>query len=151
MTNQNKIILGIAVVVVVGVLLLGRTPKEVVAQMWEDTDIECLVNGHQFLAQHIHPTLSITVDGKPEPVPMNLGLTGNCMAEVHTHDEAGVIHIESVGPKTFTLSDFFSVWAQDLNREGYTLTVTSDGAVVENPATLEMRDGQKIALNYKSL
>src|SRR5690349_2214049 len=46
---------------------------------------------------HYHAHLDILVDGKPVVVPGNLGIdtTAGQLAEVHTHDATGVIHIEA--------------------------------------------------------
>ncbi|HYD93408.1 MAG TPA: hypothetical protein VEB18_03090 [Candidatus Paceibacterota bacterium] len=145
---NSKLIIGGAIVIIAGLLILGRFTSKEAAGNWGNTDIQCLAQGHQNLAQHIHPNLFITVDGQPEPLPLNLGINESCMAEVHTHEEENRIHIESVTPKTFTLNDFFSVWGKGIEREGYTLNVLSDGDTVEDPANLELRDGQRIELNY---
>lgn len=115
------------------------------------TAIPCLPNGHQQVAQHIHPHLSIIVDGEPETIPANLGIEGACMREVHTHDETGAIHIETALPnKSYALSDFFAIWGQDLEREGYDMIVTQDGEVVESPAGLVLVDHAEIVMEYTS-
>src|SRR5437016_1935131 len=49
------------------------------------------------VALHIHPRLSIIVDGQKVPVPANIGIepSGRTMAALHTHDDSGTIHVES--------------------------------------------------------
>ena len=48
-------------------------------------------------AEHYHPRLTITIDGKPVPVPLNIGVdpTTGAMSAVHTHEGDGTIHIEA--------------------------------------------------------
>jgi hypothetical protein len=42
-------------------------------------------------------------------------VSGSCFSWLHTHTEDGVIHIESPVQRTFTLGDFFAIWAQPLS------------------------------------
>lgn len=103
------------------------------------------------LVQHIHPVLSITVDGKPEPIPAEIGLSASCEHAIHTHDEdtaLGVIHVESQDRRAYTLGDFFSVWGKSMNRDGYALKVTADGRTLDDPAALLLKDNQQIKLEY---
>jgi hypothetical protein len=151
MTTQTKLIIGGALVLIVSLLILGNVTTKKAAGMWKDTDIACLLNGHDNLAQHIHPVLSIVVDGESQTIPGNIGISDDCMAEVHTHEADGVIHIESVTPKTFVLGDFFTVWGKDIELEGYTLSVIADGAIIPDPLALELSDGQQIQIIYTSM
>ena len=122
---------------------------------WNDTEIACLPNGHQSLEMHFHPELTITVNDTNERVPVNIGITPNCMAEVHTHDTTGQIHVESVTPdRTFVVGDFFAVWGEPLAREGYVLRASIDGEVYEEAdeiAAVAMSDGMQINLAYTSV
>lgn len=148
--NRKLLILGGVGVVLVGLLVMSRVMESAPAPLWKDTTISCLVNGHQNLAQHIHQELSITKDGVAVPIPSNIGITQGCMAEVHTHEADGTIHVESIEPKTFTLQDFFAVYGQPLEQEGYALVARSNGEIVEDPASLVLVDHQTIELEYTS-
>jgi hypothetical protein len=142
----------IAGIVALGVVLFGWNRffgDGVVAANWEDTDIRCIA-GHTNLAFHFHPHVQILVNGQPETIPANTGITPLCMAEVHTHDTTGTLHIEGLDQRDFHLSDFFTVWDKSLQREGYTLTATLNGQPLENPADLKLEDKQQIILNYQS-
>lgn len=111
--------------------------------------VPCLVPNVP-LVQHIHPVLTIMVNGAREMIPANIGLA-ECERAVHTHDEdapQGVIHVESQDRRSYTLGDFFAVWGKPLVRENHVLTVTADSAYVENPETLTFRDGQDIRMEY---
>ena len=62
---------------------------------------------------HYHVHIQLDVDGHEVPVPAQIGLdsaTGT-FSEVHTHDDTGVIHIES-GDTSFRadLADVFAMW-----------------------------------------
>jgi len=110
-------------------------------------------------AEHYHPTLAITIDGQPVPVPPNIGVepdTG-AMSAVHTHEGDGTIHIEAhtVGEK-FTLGQLFIQWGVALTptqiggvkaNAGEEVRVTSNGAPVPgDPGELVLEPDQRIEL-----
>lgn len=39
----------------------------------------------------------------------------NCLYWLHTHEEVGIIHIESPIEQDFTLGQFFDIWGKPLN------------------------------------
>ncbi len=151
MQKNTKYLLIGAIIVIIILFAVGRiTTRSAKATTWADTNIPCLSNGHQNLAMHIHQIVTITVDGKSEVIPANVGIDTTCMAEVHTHDTSGEIHLESSSQKTYTLGDFFTVWGENIDRPGYTLAVTVDGKPVDDPASLILHDEQRISLVYTS-
>ncbi|GGD24358.1 hypothetical protein [Nocardioides daphniae] len=110
-------------------------------------------------AEHYHPTLAITIDGQPVPVPPNIGVdpdTG-AMSALHTHEGDGTIHIEAhtIGEK-FTLGQLFTQWGVALTptqiggakaNAGEEVTVTSNGTPVPgDPANLQLEPDQHIEL-----
>ena len=119
---------------------------------WKDTGIACLPNGHQNLAMHIHATLEIFVNGNQEVIPANIGVTNDCLAEVHTHEANNLIHIETGEPsEPFTLGDFYRVWEQDSNRLDLGLEMFVNGQKVQGPPdAIVLEDGQKVRLEYTS-
>jgi hypothetical protein len=80
---------------------------------------------------HIHAHLAIYVNGTQKLLPYGVGIVppyqlqqtsggpfvagGSKYYWLHTHDETGVIHIESPVQRTFTLGNFFDVWKQPLS------------------------------------
>lgn len=113
------------------------------------------------MAQHFHAHLDVLVDGRPVPVPADLGVdqTSGQMSALHTHDATGLLHVESSDPAgRYTLGQLFNEWnlALDATRigglhtgSGTTLRAFVDGAAVPgNPAAIELRDHQQIALVY---
>jgi hypothetical protein len=87
--------------------------------------IQCETN--EQLLFHIHAHLAIYVNGQPALLPGGIGIGpplqslngfvvgGSCFSWLHTHDQTGVIHIESPIQRTFTLGNFFDVWGLPLS------------------------------------
>lgn len=79
---------------------------------------------------HIHAHLAVFVSGAQRTVPYGIGIpggtatpeatggpyvgSGNCFYWLHSHDQSGVIHIESPVQKLYTLGDYFAIWDQPL-------------------------------------
>jgi hypothetical protein len=64
---------------------------------------------------HYHAHLSIFVNGSAFLVPGGIGIKPDCIYWLHTHDESGIIHIESPQNNTFNLGQFFDIWGQKFN------------------------------------
>ncbi len=152
---RKDVVIGIIILVILGGLFVwGRQGQERVISYFNDSGVACLPNGHQNVEVHIHPLLKISVDGEPEEIPANIGVTGSCMAEVHTHDTSGAIHIETFDRKRLSdisLNDFFAVWDRDIQRDGYELEIFQDGTARSSIAEVEMKDRSIIELNYVSI
>ncbi|MEP6758875.1 MAG: hypothetical protein ABJB55_06750 [Actinomycetota bacterium] len=62
-------------------------------------------------ALHHHTRLWVYVDGHPVEVPANIGLSQQAASPLHTHDTAGVVHVESADPNFEpVLGQFMDVW-----------------------------------------
>jgi len=71
--------------------------------------IQC--NAVEQLLFHNHAHLEIFISGQPYTVPSQIGIIpGKCIYWLHTHDDSGVIHIESPVTRNFTLGQFFDIW-----------------------------------------
>lgn len=91
---------------------------------------------HGGVSQHYHYEVRILVDGTPQDVPANIGITSDCMKPIHTHDAGGKVHVEL--PSSFSgnspnIGDFFEIWGysfssnQVLGQNGdVTMTVNSE-------------------------
>ncbi|MEM5342948.1 hypothetical protein [Paraburkholderia azotifigens] len=65
---------------------------------------------------HVHAHLAIINNGQWLALPKNVGILSQCNYEMHTHDQTGIIHIETPSVKNFTLGQFFDIWGQTLSR-----------------------------------
>lgn len=152
MKNSKTYIIGGIAVVALGLIIWGTKSadqKPLAGLAWGDTNVPCLPGGHTNVARHIHQMLSISVDGVSENIPSHIGDTASCMAEVHTHDTTGKIHVETVSPDTHhTLADFFTVWGISIERPGFTLVATINGKVSSDPASHVLADDDVINLAY---
>lgn len=137
----------------VGLLVwVSSKPSKLV--YFKDTDVACLPNGHQDLATHIHSKMVITVDGKPESIPANVGIVDNCMSEVHTHDATGEVHVETLTVErlqNMTLQKFFDVWGVSSDRAGYKLEIYFNGELKNTVADVPLVDHGAIELKYTKL
>jgi hypothetical protein len=106
------------------------------------------------MVSHIHPNLTLIVDGSPSSVPENIGIgaplykdhsldkfgmTG--MAPIHTHDSSGVIHVESNTNRSYTFDEFLNIWGLDLNEKAIKISI--DGKPV-NSLDYVLNDGDNI-------
>jgi hypothetical protein len=110
---------------------------------------------------HIHPLLKVYVNGKPIPVPANIGIDPTQdamqMAGLHTHDTSGTIHVEGV-PRA-RLGQFFRIWGVPLSakqlgpyRAGTNDAVRMwvDGKPSSAFGQLKLADGQHIRVSFGS-
>ena len=111
-------------------------------------------------ALHIHPRLSVFVNGEPVTVPTDIGISSaeQAMAALHTHDTVGTIHVESPVVRDYTLGQFFDVWGVRLTKrciggycagQGKQLRAFVDGEpVAGSPRSLKLADGQQIVVAF---
>jgi hypothetical protein len=80
---------------------------------------------------HVHAHLAIYFNGTQKLIPYGVGIVppyqlqdtsdgpfvagGSKYYWLHTHDETGVIHVESPVQRSYTLGDFFDIWHQPLS------------------------------------
>jgi hypothetical protein len=107
---------------------------------------------------HVHQHLDLFVDGRRVVVPQGIGIDpgGGFLVPLHTHDDSGIIHVESPVERDYTLGEFFGVWGVQLTRRclgGYcaagdgSLRVFVDGRRLESdPTQLRLRRHQEIAI-----
>ncbi len=114
----------------------------------------------QDLAAHYHAQLQIYVNGQRVQLPDDIGEgdSGPCPQPLHVHassPDTSVIHIESPTERTYTLGDFFKVWAATPNIGGPTPVVLNQNQLfnytVGNGYELRVyANGQQIS-DYQSL
>jgi hypothetical protein len=152
----------LAAAVFVGyVVLKGDSGEEQTAgEPWRH-HVPCINPALPIPAQyHIHPVLKIIADGKPIPVPKNIGIAFRCEKAVHTHDETGTIHVEPNVYVPFSLGDFFDVWEKPFNRDqildfkrdgNHEIVMTVDGSASEEFEKLMLKDKQQIVIEYREI
>jgi hypothetical protein len=65
----------------------------------------------EHLVFHNHTKLVVKIQNKTQNIPGGLGIIpNNCIFWLHTHDESGIIHIESPLNQTYTLGQFLNIW-----------------------------------------
>ena len=117
----------------------------------------------EMLQVHYHAHLDINVDGHAVVVPQYLGFVaqGNQvagLAPLHTHDNAGIIHIENSVPATFILEQVFIEWGVKFtptclgpycSGHGKELAVFVNGSrYAGDPTKLVLKAHQEIAIEY---
>ncbi len=119
---------------------------------------------HEKIVRHDHARLTVTILGSPYPIPANIGIiSSSCMRLLHTHDATGTIHIESPVPtevRELTLGEFFLVWGQPFSSTqilsyaadaAHAVTLTVDGVSDTSFGGLNLRNGQDIVIEYRSV
>jgi hypothetical protein len=117
-------------------------------------------NQMEQLAYHIHAHLSIFVNGKQMTVPYGIGIAqpwstqpdngsyfvtqGGAFYYLHTHDDTGVIHIESPNSTQYTLGQFFAEWNQPLSTTqigkytGSVITYVNGAKYTGDPSSIKL-------------
>src|ERR671930_2048242 len=108
---RRFIVIGLIIAVSVGIGLAVASSKVLSgskAALSLD-GIQC--NAAEQLVFHNHAHLDIFINGQPYRIPSQIGIVpGKCIYWLHTHDDSGVIHIESPVTRNFTLGQFFDIW-----------------------------------------
>ncbi len=109
---------------------------------------------------HWHPQLTITVKGKEETIPQNIGL-GAVHGPIHTHEDLPTIHLEMQGRVTkndIRLGQFFKAWGKQFsatclldscNGTDGRLTMTVNGQPNTEFDQYMMQDKDKIELQFE--
>jgi hypothetical protein len=120
-----------------------------------------LPNGHNGLAVHFHPHLTIIINGQQQVIPANTNIMLNPNGEptlllpIHTHDDSGTLHVESPVVRTFFLKDFFDIWGRPFDQThilnfhttaSNPVTMTVNGQPNNQYGNLVLADGQQIVI-----
>ncbi|HEV2238188.1 MAG TPA: hypothetical protein VGR57_16120 [Ktedonobacterales bacterium] len=141
-------------------------------------NISC-TTGEQ-LTVHYHADLQIYVNGQVQAIPAGVGivlpdgtqsahLTSNgqtaCIYSLHTHDNSGIVHIESPDNRSYTLGNLFDIWGQHLSTTQFmghavdakhklaVVVYDATGAkklVTGNPANVVLSAHDTIVIQYNS-
>jgi len=125
----------------------------------------------EMLNYHIHAALTLYRDGRRVMLPANIGIPistaidqngqNYCLYWLHTHEfdhAAGIIHIESPSPQTYTLGRFFDIWRATARWDADGgLGASVDGSFVEALRKAKMgaihayEDGRPYTASYRSI
>jgi hypothetical protein len=109
---------------------------------------------------HIHQHLDIYAEGQKVTVPAQLGIAagGGFISDLHTHDDTGIMHVESPEVRSFTLGQFFAVWGVRLDAkcigglcaDGDKIlhTFVNGAPVAGDPTRIVLEEHQEIVLAY---
>jgi hypothetical protein len=109
---------------------------------------------------HIHQHIDIYVDGQPVSVAQGIGInqSQNFISTIHTHDNSGVIHVESPEQHDFFLGQFFDIWGvkftkdvlgNNVSRGDKKIQVFVDGQPYNgDPRQLKLQAHQEIVVAY---
>ncbi len=143
-------LLAVSALVVVGLVSLVRGYARMPVKLVYPTidHIPCQSNEQSPVHFHVHVT--IYIDGKGTLVPAHVGIApdGSCSYWLHTHDDSGVIHIETPAGVAVTFGNFLHIWEQQFRQLGYPSQLADPaGWQVYVNGKLFLGDMQTIALH----
>jgi hypothetical protein len=116
----------------------------------------------EHLVFHNHTKLVIKIQNETMGIPGGIGIIPNdCIFWLHTHDESGIIHVESPIKQSFTLNQFLNIWKEFDNSSypgdlynvssGKGVHITVDGNEVNSSSTsfdrLHLKDNTIISIS----
>jgi hypothetical protein len=109
---KRFIVIGLIIVVAIGIGVAVASSKFLSSSSAEAQTIDGIqCNAAEQLVFHNHAHLDMFINGQPYTIPSQVGIVpGKCIYWLHTHDDSGVIHIESPVTRNFTLGQFFDIW-----------------------------------------
>jgi hypothetical protein len=114
---RRFIVIGLIIVVAIGIgvaLASSKFLSSSSAAAQTIDGIQC--NAAEQLVFHNHAHLDIFINGQPYTIPSQVGIVpGKCIYWLHTHDDSGIIHIESPVTRNFTLGQFFDIWKKNFS------------------------------------
>lgn len=124
----------------------------------------------EMTAYHIHSHLTVLVNGSRKVIPYGIGIVppyslqtaqdgkrfvsgGSGFYFLHTHDETGIIHVESPSPRQYTLGNFFHLWGQPLSSslvgpyKGTVIVYVDGKRFTGDPASITFKNHEEIQLD----
>lgn len=123
--------------------------------------IKCDEVEHFFF--HTHTLLIINNQSNSYEIPSNIGIIPTkCLFWLHTHDNSGIIHVESPINSTFTVNDFLKIWNKfdnssivkklldkNINTKTQILFENNTIATQDNYLATELKDNSVITINIQ--
>ncbi|MGI0101429.1 MAG: hypothetical protein ACREA7_02415 [Nitrosotalea sp.] len=157
--SKNKLIaIGIIVAIGAGVAYyLHETDNTIDANYAAIDGIPC--ETQEYTTFHIHAHLDVFVNGQHVTVPQYIGIMAGgpnntqfaCLYWLHTHDNTGVMHIESPQQTDFSLTQFLDIWKKTRTGappDGEPIIFVNGQEVSTNLANTKLHAHDEIAIVY---
>ena len=104
----------------------------------------------EHLVYHNHTKLIIKFQNETHNIPAGVGIIPNdCIFWLHTHDDSGIIHIESPIKTAFSLDQFLKVW--DIFDNSSLIENISKNDIAANVSVISENNSQSKSNNYKNI
>jgi len=104
----------------------------------------------EHLVYHNHTKLIMKFQNETHNIPAEIGIIPNdCIFWLHTHDDSGIIHIESPIKTAFSLDQFLKVW--DIFDNSSFIENISKNNIAANVSTISENSSQSKSDNYKNI
>ena len=104
----------------------------------------------EHLVYHNHTKLVIKIQNETHNIPAGIGIIPNdCIFWLHTHDDSGIIHIESPIKTAFSLDQFLKVW--DIFDNSSFIENFSKNNMTANVSMITENGSQSKLDNYKNI
>jgi hypothetical protein len=157
--QRTEIVIGaIVIIATVGIIGVAVAMSPPPSSSLTNREVAAQCVSHTGVGYHIHPVLSIVVNGIAQKIPADVGITPSCMRALHIHDDTGKIHIETPQKRDFTLGDFFFNWNQPFSREEilgfkaddtHVIRMTVNGNEVDTYENTPLYDLDQIVITYE--
>ena len=104
----------------------------------------------EHLVYHNHTKLVIKIQNETQNIPAGIGIIPNdCIFWLHTHDDSGIIHVESPIKTAFSLDQFLKVW--DIFDNSSFIENFSKNNMTANVSMITENGSQSQLDNYKNI
>ena len=104
----------------------------------------------EHLVYHNHTKLGIKIQNETQNIPAGIGIIPNdCIFWLHTHDDSGIIHVESPIKTAFSLDQFLKVW--DIFDNSSFIENFSKNNMTANVSMITENGSQSKLDNYKNI
>lgn len=143
------VLLAVALVIMTGATYFNwKAESETSQGLWGDTQVRCLNFTNSAIAKYNGADLEIYIDDTKLVIPADTGVSPQCVAQVHTHDDTGRLHFDP-HEQGVTLADFFAVAGEKLERSGYKFSAQLNGQeFTDRIKTHTLRNEDSIVLRY---
>jgi hypothetical protein len=105
----------------------------------------------EHLVYHNHTKLVINIQNETLSIPAGIGIIPNdCIFWLHTHDDSGIIHVESPVKTAFSLDQFLKVW-EIFDNSSFIENISKNDIVANVSMISENSPQQSKSDNYKDI